>query len=307
MKRSRGWRRQSGAWRLLFAAPTALLSAILVTMAFSWLAPYTLLAVACWLLLVPPLLLTRRIERLAVRTAYRFRTPTGRDAEWLTWLRHRAEDRCGIAAGRLDWYVRNDPEPNAFAAGLRSIAVTTGFLHLLYDGRLTPDQAIAVAVHEVGHHVTRGPRYGLIVDWLTWPWRAVYRAAIRLGHRLPLSGVGTLLMPAVFAVAMVNVVREDGPPEHATPVLVALITVVIAVVAFPLTEAAVSRAGERTADAYAARLGAGPDLAQALDQVAPCHPGTLLERPRRSHPETAVRQLQLTETVPVSAAPSPDR
>jgi Zn-dependent protease with chaperone function len=306
MKRSGRRRRQSGAWRLLSAAPAALLSAMLVTIAFSWLTPYTLLAVAGWLLLVPLLLLTRRVERLAVGTAYRFRTPTGRDAEWLAWLRKRTEDRCGIAAGRVDWYVRNDPAPNAFAAGLRSIAVTTGFLHLLYDGRLTPDQALAVGAHEVGHHVTRGPRYGLIVDWLSWPWRAVYRAATRIGHGLPLSGAGTLLMPLVFAVAIPNVVRHDGPPGRVTPVLVALITVVIAVVVSPVAEAAVSRASERAADAYAAGLGVGPDLAVALHQVSPCCPGTLIGRVRNTHPPIDVRQRQLVGAVPLSGYRRPD-
>ncbi len=303
MNQSGGAGRGSGEWRLLCATPAILLSAILVTVTLSWLGPHTLLAAAGWLLLVPLLLLTRPVERLAVGTAYRFRTPTGRDAEWLTWLQQRAEDRCRIATGRLVWYVRTDPAPNAFAFGRRSIAVTTGFLHLLYNGRLTPDQAVAVAIHEVGHHITRDVQYGLIVDWLTWPWRTVYRTAIRIGHTLPLPGCGTLLMPVVFAVAIVNVVREGGPAENGVPVLVALITVVIAVVASPVAEAAVSRAGERAADAYAARLGAGPDLARALEQVAPRHPEALLGRPRRSHPATAARQLQLTRAAPTPSTP----
>ena len=307
MNQSGGAGRASGEWRLLCATPAILLSAMLVTVTFSWLGPHTLLAVAGWLLLVPLLFLTRPVERLAVGTAYRFRTPTGRDAEWLTWLQQRAEDRCEIPVDRLDWYVRNDPAPNAFSLGLRSIAVTTGFLHLLYDGRLPQEQAIAVGMHEVGHHVTGGPRYGLIVDWLAWPWQTVYRTAIRIGHTLPLPGGGMLLMPVVLAVAIVNVVREGGPPERVVPVLVALITVVIAVVASPVAEAAASRTGERAADAYAARLGAGPDLARALEQIAPCHPGTLLGRPRRSHPMTAARQLQLTRALPTPDSTRPER
>ena len=301
------WRGQVGVWRLLSAAPAALLSGMLVTIAFSWLAPFTLLGVAGWLLLVPSLLLTRRAEQLAVRTAYRFRAPTGRDTDQLTWLRQQAEDRCEIPAGRFDWYVRIDPVPNGFAAGCYSIAVTTGFLQLVYAGRLTPDQAVAVAVHEMGHHITRGPRYGLIADWLSWPWRTAYRTAIRIGHTLPLSGAGTLLMPVVFAAAIVNVARGNGPPEQVVSVLVALVAVVFAVIASPLAEAAASRASERAADAYAARSGAGPDLALALDLVASCQPETLLEKSRRSHPATAVRQLQLISALPTPAAQSPGR
>ncbi|SFE94456.1 M48 family metalloprotease [Blastococcus tunisiensis] len=299
--------RHSAEWRLLCAAPAILLSAMLVTVTFSWLGPYTLLTVAAWLLLVPVLLLTRPLERLAVGTAYRFRMPTGRDAEWLTWLQQQAENRCEVAADRLDWYVRTAPAPNAFAVGLRSIAVTTGFLHLLYTGRLTPEQAVAVALHEVGHHITRGPRYGLIADWLTLPWQSIYRAAIRIGHTLPLSGVGTMLMPMAFVVAIVDILREDRPPEHVVPVLITLITVAIAVTVSPVAEAAACRAGERAADSYAASLGAGPDLARALDQVAPCHAGTLIDRPLASHPATAARQLQLSSTPPSLAHTGPCR
>ncbi|WP_170182499.1 M48 family metalloprotease [Blastococcus colisei] len=294
MKHSCERPRHSAEWRLLCAAPAILLSAMLVTVAFSWLRPYTLLPVAAWLLLVPVLLLIRPIERLAVGTAYRFEIPTGRDAEWLTWLQQRTENRCGVAADRLDWYVRTDPTPNAFAVGLRSITVTTGFLHLLESGRLTPEQAVAVAMHEVGHHITRGPRYGLIINWLTLPWQILYRAAIRIGHRLPLSRAGTLLMPIVSVVAIVDLVREDRPPQHVVPVLITLITVAIAVMASPVADAAACRAGERAADSYAAGLGAGPDLARALDQVAPCYAGTLLEMPLSSHPATAARQLRLS-------------
>ena len=56
--------------------------------------------------------------------------------------------------GRFDWYVRDDLAPAALAVGRRSIAVSTGFLRLLYHGALTHRQAVAVCGHEAGHHVT---------------------------------------------------------------------------------------------------------------------------------------------------------
>jgi STE24 endopeptidase len=227
---------------------------------------------------------------LAVRAVYRFRPPTGQDAEWLTWLRRQTEIHCGTPAGHLDWYVRNDPTPNAFAAGRRSIALTTGFLQLVYAARLTPNQVVAVAVHEFGHHVTGGPRYGLVVDWLSWPWRIVYRTAIRIGHALPLSGAATLLMPVVCALAIVSIVRAGGPPWQVMPVLVAIVAVALSVTVHPVVDAALTRASEYAADAYTAGLGMGPDLAVALHLMSPGRPGTPPGRACDTHPAADARQ-----------------
>lgn len=301
MGHSGGRRGHYGAWRLLCVAPATLLSSMLVTIVFSWLLPFTLLAVACWLLLAPLILLTRPVERLAVRTAYRFRTPTGRDAEWLAWLQLWAENRCNVPAAHIDWYVRCDPAPNAFAAGHHSVAVTTGFLRLVYDGRLTPDQAVAVAVHEVGHHATRGARYGLAAGWLSWPWRTVYRPAIRLGQARPYLVIGVLL-PVAFVVAVFDVVRDGGPPGQVLPVLITLVCVALAAIVGPVLDASLIRASEHAADAYAAGLGVGPDLAVALQHLSPCRPGTLLRWAWHTHPATDARQRRL-----IDATPSQDR
>ena len=88
------------------------------------------------------------------------------ETQWLTALRAWTEQRCAVGAGRIDWYVRDDPAPAALAVGRRSIAVSTGFLRPLYDGALSHRQAVAVLLHEAGHHVTDRCRYGLVVCWL---------------------------------------------------------------------------------------------------------------------------------------------
>lgn len=97
--------------------------------------------------------------------------PAGNDREWLDWLHAEAEQRCRARPGRLDWYLRDDPQPKAFAGGRRSVTVTSGFLRRVKTGQLSHHQAVAVAIHEVGHHATGGTRYGLLADWLCWPWR----------------------------------------------------------------------------------------------------------------------------------------
>jgi hypothetical protein len=53
MARDGGRRGHIGVWRLLSAVPAALLSAMLVRIAFSRLLPYALLTAAGWLLLGP--------------------------------------------------------------------------------------------------------------------------------------------------------------------------------------------------------------------------------------------------------------
>jgi len=75
---------------------------------------------------------------------------------------------------------------------------------------------------------------------------------------------------------------------------------VVALGAFvaPLADAAISRASERSADAYAARLGMGPDLAAALTIVAPCGAQGPLRRLRNTHPANSSRVQRLNATTP---------
>ncbi len=289
-----------GWWRLLCAVPALLTSAMIVTVAFGWLGASTLIGAAAWLL-AGALLSIPALERAAVRLGYRFHAPDPADRDWLRWLQACVESRCGLEAGCFDWYVRRDTEPNAFAVGRRSIAVTTGFLRLLSAGRLTHGQAVAVGVHEVGHHLTRGTRYGLAVEWLSWPWRVGYRMVMRLYAVMPFGEAAKLLMPVVFVVAAVMLVQEDGPPEQVLPVLGLLGVVALGVFIAPVADAAFSRASEHGADADAARLGAGPDLAEALALIAPCRRVGPFARLRNSHPATSSRMQRLKASASAAA------
>lgn len=143
-----GQRGHYGAWRLLCATPAMLTSTVQVIIVSALLGRYAVLGLVGWLL-VGVVLLGRQMERATVRVVYRFHRPVGAAAEWLDSLRELAEHRCRVPPGRLDWYVRDDPQPNAFVAGRRSVAVTSGFLQLLRSGRLDRDQAVAVLIHEL--------------------------------------------------------------------------------------------------------------------------------------------------------------
>lgn len=282
-----------GVWRLACAVPAALTSAVLVTIAAAPLGRYTLLGLAGWLL-VGLLLLGRRAERAAVRASYRFRVPAGNDRAWLDWLQAGAKQRCRVRPGRLDWYLRDDPQPNAFAAGRRSVAVTSGFLHLVKTGRFRPDLAVAVVIHEIGRHATGGTRYGLLTDWLCWPWRAVYRTVMRLGGMLPYAGVSMLLLPVIFSIAIVRTAQADAPLEQLVPVLALLVTLTLGTFVAPVCDAVLARASERAADRYTTQREAGADLAAALQRIDPCRPAGLLGRLHNRHPSTTSRVDRLT-------------
>lgn len=67
--------------------------------------------------------------------------------------------------------------------GRRTIAVTTGFLQLLYVGRLSHEQGLAVGG---ASRDSRHPKR-LAVDWLSWPWRAGSRLVMRPSAVMPFS------------------------------------------------------------------------------------------------------------------------
>ncbi len=276
------------AWRLGCGVPAILTSAMLVTIGFSWLGKFTVLGLAGWLL-TAALLMLPSFERAAVRVEYRCHAAEPQDRDWMRWLQTAVETRCALEAGRFDWYVRRDVQPNAFAIGRRSIAVSTGYLQLLHAGRLTQEQAVAIGAHEVGHHLTGGARYGVAIGWLSWPWRAGYRLVMRLYALVPFGEAAKLVMPAVFVVAAVQLVQEDAPGEHVVPMLVLLGVVALGAFVAPFADAAFSRASERGADAYAARLGMGPDLATALTIVAPCGAQGRFRGLRNTHPHIISR------------------
>ncbi|CAN5277575.1 M48 family metalloprotease [soil metagenome] len=288
------------AWRLLCAVPTALASMCIVIIASRGLGQWMPLAVAGWLL-VGPLLLVQPAERAAVRVVYRFRPAIGPETEWLASVRDWTQHRYSADTARFDWHVRDDPEPGAFAVGRRSIAVSTGLLRLLWSGGLTEVQGQAVLLHEIGHHVTAGVRYGLVVEWLTCPWRVIYRFSMRLGDLLPGARAGMALFPVILVIAFITA-RAEAPPERVLPILVLMSLLGWAIFVHPVIDAALARASEHAADRYAAQLGAGPDLAAALQVIAGCGHVPLWGRLRASHPSPRARLRRVANDTPAGSS-----
>ncbi len=121
---------------------------------------------------------------------------------------------------------------------------------------------------------------------------------MRLYAVMPFGEAAKLLMPVVFVIAAVMLVQEDAPPEQIVPVLMLLSVVALGAFAAPYADAAFSRASERSADAYVARLGMGSDLAIALDMMAPSGAQGPLRRLRNTHPATSSRVQRLNVPTP---------
>jgi Zn-dependent protease with chaperone function len=290
----RAGRAHYGAWRAACAFPSLVGSVLVLAMAFGWLGTWSGLVVLGWLL-VAAALLCRPGERVAVMAAYRYRDLSVREAALLGPIQHQVVHRCGLPDDAIDWYVRRTARGvNGYAAGARSVAVSADLVDALERGRLSEQQAVAILTHEAAHHLGRATRYGLMIGWLTAPWRlaaAVFGGLLRaIVRRVPTARAALLLVPVVSVVAGVQLVQR-----HAWLPLAVLVGLALVVGAQPLADAAVSRASERAADEHTARLGSGPDLAAALQQFLTDEPAG---RWLATHPKLTDRLAHLAGEAP---------
>jgi STE24 endopeptidase len=279
-------------WRALVAAPVMLGGLAVVVLVAGPLGAWAPVVPLAWLALAG-VWLTRSGERVAVRIAYRYRRLNTEQAGQLRAAFAVAESRTKIVMSEVDVYVRagTGNSINAYAAGRRSIAVSEGAIAAAADGRLTTPQVGALVAHELGHLQSRGTRYGLAIAWLGAPWRAVVAVLggmLRLiVGKVPTARAGLVVLgPIVVAVAVVQ-----GVQQHAWVPLAAMVTVGVLLIVQPLAAAALSRSGERAADAYAVQCGLGPELAGALQAFEQAAGGG---RAWASHPPRERRIRELT-------------
>jgi STE24 endopeptidase len=261
-----------------------LLVAVLTGGLGSWMAPIALVWVGCG-----AAGLTCVGERFAVRVAFRFRRPSPEQAAALQPLWEAALRLSATPASRVDLYVQRSRRPNAYAAGGRSVAVTSRALEDYRAGRLTAEQMVAVLVHELGHHATRATQPMLVATWLAAPWcvavRLVTGLAGVLSGRPSQRAVQTLVLSGI-TVAVVRAVQQGH--WMVGGVLGAL---VLFAVICPLADAAVCRRAEFAADRFAADYGVGPELATALRRLSDGSSTTLgwARRLLASHPTAESR------------------
>jgi STE24 endopeptidase len=222
-----------------------------------WAATLPLTWVAC-----AAVLLTPGGERMAVRALRRFHRPgpgqaAALESTWATALRVTA-----TAAADVELYVQTAPAPNAYAAGARSVAVTSRLVEDYQSGRLPGTQLVAVLVHEMGHHATGAARPMLAVSFLSAPWRwtmsLLTGLARMLAGRPHRRGLAIVVVPGL-AVAVARALQQGEWMVGGVLLFVGLEAALC-----PLADAAISRQAEFAADRFAADHGLGLDLAAAL-------------------------------------------
>lgn len=286
-----------GAWRAMTAAPAILGSLLLLLVLFGWMGEWEGAVLLGWIG-SGAAVFTRVGERVAVRVGAGFRRPTKAQVALVAPAWASALARAGLAVGEVDLYVQRSREPNAFAAGGHSVAVTTGVLSKFQARRLGEEYLVAVLTHELGHHATRATKFALVTMWLALPWRFASRLVIGIGlatvgRRQPLR----LLVLVVLAGVVVAVVQAVQQRHWA--VAVVLSAVAVCTVVCPLADAAVSRRSEYAADRYAADVGVGPQLAGALQVLAGRQPRRvgLVARLLSRHPQMG-RRIEALGGVP---------
>lgn len=283
----------ASCWRVGAAIPAVVAGSVVVLWLSGPLGRYAQVPTLIWLA-VAGLCLSPLGERLGVRVAYGFRRPTADQLAVLGDAAALAKSRTGIGCSALNLYVRRSAgQCNAYAAGRQSIAVSTDVIVALSRNELSGRQVAAMLVHEIGHLHAGSARYGLALAWLRAPG---YVLIALLGgmcrwivRTVPTARAGLLVLGPIVLVAS----AVQGVQQQAWLPLSAMLAVGLLLVVHPLVNAALSRADERSADAYAAACGLGPELASVLLSAGPSTDGCGATS-RASHPPTHRRIRDLT-------------
>jgi Zn-dependent protease with chaperone function len=281
------------AFRALVAVPAVTGSVLLMLVLFAWMGRWEGPVLLIWLA-GSVAVMTRVGERTVVRVGCGFRRPNPVQAARLNPLWSQALRRCGIDAHAIDLYLKRSRELNAFAVGARSVVVTTGLLTESRAGPLTDDHLVSVLVHELGHHVTRQNRYGLLMAWLAAPWRFAVRVAfgiaLALARRQPSRWLAAVIATGVIVAIAQAVLAGDWN------VVLVLTGLTVGAVLCPVIDAALSRRSEFAADRYATAAGVAPELASSLQILDSGHldrPGLVSQLLSR-HPTTLRRIAELS-------------
>ena len=198
----------------------------------------------------------------------------------------------GVDDSKYHLLVEESNQPNAFAAGGRTVAVTRAAL------RLPPAELASVLAHELGHHLSAHAMVARLAWWYALPIRAV-------------AILGGLAIRFVLAVGRVLLAFGSGLGALASLLLALILLTAIAFVSFWLLLAPLispllawaSRLGEYRADQTAAQLGYGPGLIQAFRrwqyaEAGEQHASGFKARLLSTHPSLAdrIRRLERTPT-----------
>jgi len=173
-------------------------------------------------------------------------------------------------SNQLRLKVMYTPEPNAYAIGRRTICVTEGLFEL-------PDDVVTgILAHEVGHLALKHTKIQILIGGGNF-----IIATFILILRLIYSILG------VFSLASIATLRRTGGLLSALPGLFVAGIIWLWTKFCMLFLMWSSRKNEYDADAYAAELGYGYELAKALDAIGTGYPqDSFFKALYSTHPET---------------------
>jgi len=164
--------------------------------------------------------------------------------------------RSGLGGDAPRVYIIPSEEPNAFAAGTKAsvVAVTTGLLDLL-----TPRELRAVLAHEIGHVRNRDMA------------RSLFSGCMVAGLGFAMT-IGDMLMQGERRDRRRKKSKDDkGDSSLGALGLILYASGAITQAMGTLLRMMHSRSAEYAADAFAKSIGAGADLASALEKLEASH------------------------------------
>src|SRR2546430_2182547 len=223
------------------------------------------------------------VESVVSRASFDVHRPTQAELRLLAPLWRAVCRVAGVDESRYLLMIEESDQPNAFAAGGRTVLVTRPVL------RLPPVELEAILAHELGHHLSAHAMVSRLAWWYAIPARVV-------------AFVGGFAVRLVLGIGRVFLAFGSGLGAFASLLAALIILTFVAFLNFwliliPLISpllAWASRLGEYRADRTAALLGYGPALIQVLLrwQVAEAEHGrdhTARSRLLASHPSHAER------------------
>jgi STE24 endopeptidase len=271
------------------ALPAFLSSLAVMSLAGSLVLPSMVWLVPVLWILSGAVLFVPAIEAVVSRIGTNVNRPTQAELSFLGPLWSSVCSRAGIDGARYFLLIEESTEPNAFAAGGRTVAVTRAAL------RLPTRELEAVLAHELGHHLSAHP----VVSRLAW-WYA-----------LPVQGfafLGGIAIRFVLFVGRIFRAFGSGLGELAAVLLALMLLTAVAFVSVwlllaPLVSPLIAwahRLGEFRADQTAARLGYGPALIETFRRwqyTDDGQPSGFRERLLSTHPSHSDRIRKLESAV----------
>ncbi|MGH3938908.1 MAG: M48 family metalloprotease [Pseudonocardiaceae bacterium] len=246
--------------------------------------------ILCWLASGLVFVLFRPAEEALARVYFRFRRPTLAQQQQLEHLWGEVTSTAGVDGSKYTLWVQDRKELNAFAASGHIVGVTRWSLE-----KTPPRQLAAVLAHELGHHMGGHSWALLLSSWYAVPGRIVLRitwAVLKFVVRFALAVAKHISIIGYLCVWFM-VIGLIFFAFAAAPFL-------LVVYLIPPTLAWFERQGEKRADRFAAELGYGPLLIEALNsfQTQEGYQDTrtpLLARLMASHPPLHDRIRRLEE------------